>query len=135
MINFAEITFKYVFSEELHKYESIIAEAKRHKLTLTDKIMLFVMILNGEVEPCAICGVVIHGKTAIFKFEFVYEKYRNQGILAFMINERLKMCRTPLIERVEVNCMPMSINSHVRAGGKIVKRYKYGGAKVVYENL
>lgn len=112
---------------------AIIELAKNEQLSLSKNIELFAVKKNNEI--IAISGIVHTGKTAVLKFAFVKPNYRNKGILSYMIDKRIEILKSRGVKKINVNCMPMSIGSHLRKGARIIKNYKYGGAKVIYENF
>lgn len=130
MINFAELTSRPITHNDC---KELVNSAIKNQLTLTDGLKLYCFSYRGI--DVALCGYVIKGKTGILKFEYVDPAYIRKGILAKMIQFRIGILKKRSVKKIIVNCMPMSINSHLKAGAKIVTKYKYGGCQVVYENL
>lgn len=115
------------------KLSEIIEDAQKAKLTLVPGIVLIPYSRGGEVV--GVCGYLVKGKTGYLKFEYVIPEFRNRGILSEMIDMRIARLKELGVEKIVVNCMPMSLSSHIKKGAKILEKYKYGGAKVVYENI
>lgn len=130
MIDYAKLTFRQVAENDASE---IILMAKKCQLTITKGLILFCVSLNNK--DVGICGYMQNKDSAKFKFDYVIPEYRQNGILANMIKFRINYAIKNKAKNILVNAMPMAVNSHIKAGARILKKYKYGGMKLIYENI
>ena len=93
----------------------------------------YAALLDNEI--IGLCAILFLVRAAWLKCNFVLPTYRGRGYGFKMICWRLRECAARGITRVFAHCTPMAVNIHLRAGAKMVGRFKNGIIKVKYESL
>lgn len=115
--------------------KELMVQAKKDGILFAKNILFF--ILSNESEAYAFVGLKLYENSAIMKCAYVSKKYRGNNLLIKLINLRLKWIKDnkPKIKKVYASCTKMSINSHLKCGAEIVKKYNNGITKIKYEIL
>ena len=113
----------------------LVEQSKKEGLLFSKGILFFV--LHDNEIPVAFFGLKINNKTAIIKCDYVSKDYRGNRLLYKMINYRLNWLKkkVPSVKKVFANTTEMATSSHIKAGAKILNRYKNKITKVEYEIL
>jgi len=113
----------------------LVHQSRKEGLLFTGNLLYFVVY--AKFTPYAFFGLKVNKSSAIMKCAYVSKEYRGQGTLLKMINARLNWIKDnrPNIKSVYANCTKMSLNSHLKSGGKIVAEYKNEITKIKYEIL
>jgi GNAT superfamily N-acetyltransferase len=121
---------KRIGLDELLPY---IAMAKKEGLLFSVNCDYYAYYQGEQI--IGFCAIKYSGNKAIFKCSYVLKEYRGNGLLIYMTNFRKKVLKEKGIKYAEANCTKMSINTHLKCGAKIKKRYKNGITQVIYEIL
>jgi len=129
------LNLKIEIKSNLNSVEyKIIQNAKKEGLLFSDNIFYF--ILKDDSSVVGFFGIKYSKDKAIFKCDYVLNDYRGNSFLLKMNIERLRWLKiNTKIRKVEANATRMALNSHIKAGASIVKKYKNGITKVNYEIL
>jgi len=109
--------------------------AKKEGLLFSGNILFFIVF--NEDNPIAFFGLKMSDTSATMKCSYVIKEERGAKLLHSMTKYRLLWLRVnrPKIKKAYANTTKMSLNTHLRLGAKIKKRYKNGITKLYYEIL
>ena len=91
------------------------------------------LYLNEEI--IAFAGFKVGKTKAVLKNLFVLKEYRGKGLARQLTEFRISVLKSIGVKKIEANLTKASLNLHLKNGAKVVKRYKNGITKIVYENI
>ena len=107
-INFEDINF--------------IKEAKKERVTFDNpKNANWFGIYNDDKLVSVYCLVISKNK-ARFKSNYTIPAFRKRGCLALFIQHSKIICKKNNIKEITAFCTPLSVNSHLRYGAKLVSK-------------
>lgn len=110
--------------------QAMIVDAIRDGILFTQSID-YLGYFDGDVL-IAFAGYKTLSRSAWLKCDYVMPNYRRKGIMTELTKRRLEILRGC---NIYANCTPASVGLHIRLGAGIVRTYKNGIVRVVYENL
>ena len=110
-------------------------QSKKEGLLFSKNILFFVLFEYSK--PIAFFGLKISSVTAIMKCDYVQKINRGKRLLYHMINYRLNWIKSnrPNIKTIYANTTEMALGSHIKSGGKIIKRFENKVTRVKHEIL
>ena len=106
-----------------------VPRAKSEQLTFAKSTELYAVYLGNKM--IGMCGLILHGKSCVFKNAYLSPEYRGKGYYKYMLEERVKLARSKGITTITANCTPDSIRSFMNRGFQATKIYKNGVIKAV----
>ena len=104
--------------------KDLLSSASKGGILLSERCKYIVYKNIGLV------GVLEAKTSVVFKCAFVKENYRRRGIYQRLFQQRLEYCMKKKIRRITANVTKFSINTYLKNGFIIVKKYKNGVCKV-----
>lgn len=127
-----------MLSIEVIKYEDIkkhIDEIKKYQLCFCSSTIYYGLFEEDVLVGFA--GIIIQSEKIIFKNDYILESERGKGLYKYLMNYRMFIAKNSgnKIKKIEANCTNYSIKTYLKYGFKVVKEYRNGCKKVIYENI
>jgi len=125
------LRIKSITIDEAEKYSVFVGMPQTFQYRKRD-LWLGVFSSNTLV---GVCCFSYSNTTGNIMHNFVTTRYRGRGALAKTLIRIKSFAADNSIDTIYSSVTPMALNSHLKAGAKIIAMYKNKNTKVVYENF
>jgi len=122
------LNIKKININDIQKYSS---EIKKYQLCFCSSTQYFGLFEDDEL--LGFFGIIILKNKVIFKNAYILEKHRGKGYYKYMMNYRMYLAKN--VGLIEATCTKYSIKTYLKYGFRVIKEYKNGCKKVIYENI
>ena len=109
----------------------LIEKGMREGLSFINKTRYYGISHKDDI--LGFCGLVLYGKRAIFKNDYVLEEWRGNRLWDILFTHRLNVCRAlKTVQYIEADANAKSHPNYLRMGCHTVAPYKAGGKVRMY---
>lgn len=114
-----------------HELKPFIEAGMKEGLSFIDKTHYYALSLENDI--IGFCGLVIYGKRAIFKNDYVAPDWRGNRLWDVLFTHRLNVCKAlKTVAYIEADANAKSHPGYLRMGAMTVAPYKKGGKVRMY---
>ncbi len=111
--------------------QPLIESGMKEGLSFIDKTRYYKLSFQNDI--IGFCGLVLYGKRAIFKNDYVAPDWRGNRLWDVLFTHRLNVCRAlKTVAYVEADANAKSHPNYLRMGAVTVAPYKAGGKVRMY---
>lgn len=130
-----EMNIEIVYPSAAFVLDDLFTEGRGHGLLYKDKqVIFFVGRVDGEIVGVGGVRVFTPTRRAVFKGDYTKPSHRGRGYLTQITKARIEYLKKNGIRTIEANCTEMSVNIHLKAGARLIKKMKHLYL-IRYENI